>query len=88
MFHHKVHSLSSKNTIFFGVRFVETVCYVFHKMHSLSSKSVFILSVRFVETVCYVFHKMHSLSSKTGIISPYAVGFEVCVSSRRFARFS
>ena len=80
MFHYKMHSLSNVFVAFFGVRFVETVCYVFQNMHSLSSKRLIFFDVRFVETVCYVFQKTHSLSSEIAICWPFAVGFALCVS--------
>ena len=73
--------------LFFCVRFVETVFYVFLKVVSLSSGSVFFFGVRFVETVFYVFHKVDSLSSETESFFAFAVGSGMCISSRRFAMF-
>ena len=65
MIHHKVLSLCSVVVILVGVRFVETVFYVFHKVLSLCSVRWIPGGMRFVETVFYVFHKVHSLSSKS-----------------------
>ena len=93
-FHHKVHSLSSVFVILSRVRFVETVFYVFHKVHSLSSKSGFFLRMRSDLKCAFRRHGLlgfinkciHS-QAKWGVCFPYALGFEVCVSSRRFCMF-
>ena len=77
-----------------GVRFVETVCYVYHKMHSLSSGIAIILLFAVGLGMCLSsrwfarFHeKVCSLSSELLIFCPYPFGVGLCISSRRFAMF-